>query len=1324
MLNKTSKSLFSRHYLTRRLPDHPEWREDPGPALAALRQLYAAQKDRLPLYNEDQTEEEFILPILRDVLGFAGAYTVEATARQQGRVQRPDYALFANAAQKKEADRHLGDERAFYARAAAVADAKYWQRPLSQKRADERDAWRNSNPSFQIVNYLAATGVDWGVLTNGRIWRLYSRQVSGTATEFYEVDLFDVLEPDPDQPGDPINAFKRWQLFFRRAAFAPDSQGRSFLERVRAGSAAYARVVGDQLKDRVFDQIFPLLAGGFVADMAWHGRDCQSETARRQIQEATLSLLYKLLFLLYGEARGLLPLDHRGYRRQSLTAMTQEIAGLLDRQEPLGETAGNFYHRLLALFVLIDRGDRGLGLPRYNGGLFHFDFREPANQERHEANYFLTRHAVGDRRLAQALDLLARLDGEAVDYAYLGVRHLGAIYEGLLEYRLVVDDAAAGIIHLENDKGERKATGSYYTPDYVVKYIVAQTLEPILETRWLQFDEQMARLAELRRQLADPRQIAHVKLLRGQLEKLELAARETLLDIKVCDPAMGSGHFLVEAVDYLTTNLIAILNDYPDDNPILTWLARIRREIVSVMAAQGIPVDEERLDDTQLLQRVIMKRCIYGVDLNRMAVELAKVSLWLHTFTVGAPLSFLDHHLRWGNSLAGSMARDADREMAQMGDGPQAAFTFMRGPFAGLLQAAGIMQEISLLSDATLDEVEQSESLFAQFDRQARPYKRLLDVYVARHFGVKRADEFLRLYGADALTLAAAELSPPYREVLTQSRQLFNEMRFFHWDLEFPEVFIDLARADWRENGGFDAVVGNPPYVRQEQMAAIKPFLTKAYQPVYKGTADLYVYFLYAGVRLLRLDGFLSYIVSNKWLRAGYGEGLRRFLAETVRIKEIVDFGHAPIFAEADTFPCILVLQKPQEDEADTAVDQTLICPFPRTALGQVGLDSYVAAHSYWVSSSRFGATPWSLERPEVDDLMQKITQAGIPLSEFSLNKPYRGILTGFNKAFLIDTTIRDRLVQSDPESAQIIKPYLRGQDIKRWSPHWADLWIILLKSSENFTWPWSNADDEAEAIFARTYPSIHEYFKTYEKRLRKRQDQGRFWWELRSCTYYDAFEKPTIIHTDITWRPQFALSVEPVYLLNTAYMWPTDDLYLLGVVNSPLLWSYMWRNAMHGKDEALRLIYSFVENLPIAQPTDKIRAAVETAVARLITLTQEHRAISEELLDWLRAEFGVDKPGQKLATFADLTVDTFMQEVKKRGGGNGRLTPTDVRVLQEHHTSYTATARQLTGEMNRLEQKVAGLVNKAYGLTAEEIAWLWQTAPPRMPIAPPQEIG
>jgi len=218
-----------------------------------------------------------------------------------------------------------------------------------------------------------------------------------------------------------------------------------------------------------------------------------------------------------------------------------------------------------------------------------------------------------------------------------------------------------------------------------------------------------------------------------------------------------------------------------------------------------------------------MKRCIYGVDLNPMAVELAKVSLWLHSFTVGAPLSFLDHHLRCGNSLIGTTARQAEADMAKPGTGGQ--LTFLTGPFAGLLRAAEIMRGISLLSDATFAEVEESERLFRQFDEAARPYKQLLDIYVARHFGVKLADEFLRLYGADALQAGPDTVGEPYATVIREARCLREEKRFFHWDLEFPEVFIDLERATWKENPGFDAVVGNPPYIDSEEMVRSQPDL-------------------------------------------------------------------------------------------------------------------------------------------------------------------------------------------------------------------------------------------------------------------------------------------------------------------------------------------------------------------------------------------------------------------------------------------------------------------------------------------------------------------
>ena len=273
----------------------------------------------------------------------------------------------------------------------------------------------------------------------------------------------------------------------------------------------------------------------------------ETEESLHEIYQASLSLLYKLLFLLYAEARGLLPVDNAGYREQSLTALAQWAADRRDRDVPLSTAthATSKYDALLALFHRIDQGDPSLGIPRYNGGLFN-----PENAD----NAFLEQHRLSDRAVACAVDILVRDAGQPVDYAYISVRNLGAIYEGLLENKLRITNSelreSSSVIHnsqfviqLVNDKGERKATGSYYTPDYIVEYIVQQTLEPILEARAETFAAGMARVADMRRALARTADPGKVRLLRRQLDAAERDAREAFLGIKVLDPAMGVGPF-------------------------------------------------------------------------------------------------------------------------------------------------------------------------------------------------------------------------------------------------------------------------------------------------------------------------------------------------------------------------------------------------------------------------------------------------------------------------------------------------------------------------------------------------------------------------------------------------------------------------------------------------------------------------------------------------------------------------------------------------------------------------------------------------------------
>jgi hypothetical protein len=363
---KPNKPLFSQHYLRFRIQELPEWQLDITSEFEQLNKLYVAKKAILPTLNESQTEEEFIKPVL-EILGFK--YITQVITRGKGRSQRPDYALFNNTETRDIAYTLQTNETAFYSQVLAIAEAKYWERQLSKVSAnDKRDIYKNENPSFQISSYLTGTNVDWGILTNGREWRLYYRLASSTATEFYPIDLVELLE---SKDVDKLEKFKYFWLFFRRAAFEKDSYNKNFLERVREGSTTYATQVGNELKKLVFEQIFPDLAGGFVADAARRGKTIQE----KQVYAATLSFLYKLLFLLYAEARNLLPIT-TAYRDYSLIKITQEIAESVDKQRTLSQTSTKIYKGILSLFEIVDRGDAALEVPRYNGGLFHFEFHQ------------------------------------------------------------------------------------------------------------------------------------------------------------------------------------------------------------------------------------------------------------------------------------------------------------------------------------------------------------------------------------------------------------------------------------------------------------------------------------------------------------------------------------------------------------------------------------------------------------------------------------------------------------------------------------------------------------------------------------------------------------------------------------------------------------------------------------------------------------------------------------------------------------------------------------------------------------------------------------
>ncbi|WP_228057654.1 DNA methyltransferase [Tychonema sp. LEGE 07203] len=547
--------------------------------------------------------------------------------------------------------------------------------------------------------------------------------------------------------------------------------------------------------------------------------------------------------------------------------------------------------------------------------------------------------------------------------------------------------------------------------------------------------------------------------------------------------------------------------------------------------------------------------------------------------------------------------------------------------------------------------------------------------------------------------------------------------RAFDWQAEFPQIFA---------GGGFDVVIGNPPYVRQELLSPIKPYLQANYES-YHGVADLYTYFYELGLKILKPGGVLSYIVTNKWLRSGYGEPLRKFFASQGLLEQIIDFGHAPIFEDADTFPCIVAVRKPNASlcisETETEIERgksdpnssAVVCPVPREELANINLAQYVQEHGYQISRDRFTATAWSLEPPAVDELMQKIKQVGVPLKDFAGGKPLYGIKTGFNEAFLIDEATKNSLAQADPKSAEIIKPYLRGKDIKRWSPEWENLWIILLKSSSDSVWPWSKAKDKAEEVFAQTFPSVYQYMKPMQEKLSKRSDKGRYWWELRSCAYYSTFEQPKIVYQEINTFPAYAVDFNGYFINNKVFFLPHFKLYTCGCLNSPIGWWIAHQLFPKMIGDAVTPRSDLIVDFPIAPPTDQIRAEVELTVSRLIEITKINQETHLDVLQWLEITYIIDKLGQKLEDFSALSFADFVAEIRKRMPKTKSSDPLGVaglKAVRETYNEYAPAIQSRKAEALRLEHRLSDLVNQAYGLTPEEIDLMWKTAPPRMPIA------
>lgn len=1383
-------ALFTTDWLKEGITATPQWQAlDDGRITQLWTQSRHLFDELLKRKNptEADTEQKLIYPLL-GLLGW-DHISVQQNLTVRGRKDVPDALLFPDADADATASRLEPWQR--FRHGSALVEAKRWGRPLDRQGNGDQGV-----PSTQIMHYLQRASIvtesrmPWGILTNGRHWRLYYQNALSVAEDFFEIDLGKVFglpgcTPELFDGGMTTeHAFRLFVLSFGREAFMPTEQGRSFHLIALEETKRWEERVRKDLAETVFSNVFPKLIAALP--LADPNRPVDIDTGyAEEVRSSALFLLYRLLFILYAEDRNLLPDETGPYSPYCLTRLRQEIEQLDNEGRKPLERSHAYWSRLETIFGAIAEGDDSLGIPPYNGGLF--DAAESP---------LLARIRLPDTVLAEVILALShrREDGRLryINYRDLSVQQLGSIYESILEYG-VEPDLEAHSVKPRADNQARHRSGSYYTPEPLVSLIIEKTVGPVVAEKRIAFEA------------------AHTNGLNGaELAKHDPAM--ALLSLRIVDPAMGSGHFLVSLVDWLSDKVLTAIGDAEEiagdgyASPLVQNIAGLREAILANAREHGWPIVEDQLEDRHIVRRMVLKRCIHGVDLNRMAVELAKVSLWLHSFTVGAPLSFLDHHLRCGNSVLGGWVRPTMDWLQARGS------LIANNHLAPLANVVRDMETIEGLTDTDLTEVHQSKQLFGTVAESSRPLNALLSLVKADELmGVlettaKRPREtsvFIRSEGdkriaampdktdkekaakakeieridraatraaeaerkfdrAEALKLvfegsfgdpsriasgdlaimdgdsgdgAQASLMPEVRpddrrrnladEIIGDALGHVAQQNFFNWEVAFPGVWAELSSN--ARTGGFDAVIGNPPYVRQEEISAIKPALAKSFS-TYAGTADLYVYFYEQGIKLLRPGGRMGYVVTNKWLKTGYAEELRRLFAEDVWIEFLADFGHAKhLFPDADVFPCVISVRKPLGEDVPEEFDLAVI---PRDEVPRDGLALAVDAATYRAARSDLTAEPWVLEPPDVAALLRKIRERGVPLSEYAGVSPLYGIKTGFNEAFLIDTPTRAQLVHDDPAAAEIIKPYLRGQDIGRWSPEWAGLWMIVMKSSSDHAWPWAAAatESEAEAIFARTYPSIHRRFKVLEsyveddkpKGLRHRQDQGRFWWELRPCAYYDQMDRPKIVYTEITWSNSFGIDDDGRYINNTAYFLPTTELWLPSVLNSPLTWWYSWRKAQHGKDEALRFMDAYIRPFPLAAPLTTDSSQLDGITTELLSARSIIRENDSSLADWLGQFWDFRSLPTALRQASLLDSDGFIAAVRAALPRRQSLTPTQLRQLRDAFAETAEPARTARSELLAHERALAAMVERAYGLTEEEIALMWRTAPPRMPLPPP----
>ncbi|EAJ9524085.1 class I SAM-dependent DNA methyltransferase [Campylobacter coli] len=765
--------------------------------------------------------------------------------------------------------------------------------------------------------------------------------------------------------------------------------------------------------------------------------------------------------------------------------------------------------------------------------------------------------------------------------------------------------------------------GSFYTPSFITSYMCKESITKVVLDKFnAQFDLDAKNISELR------------KSLRKEDKK---AQKELLNSIKICDPAVGSGHFLVSALNVMLS-IYDELNLFDEE-----FYLEVQNDEILITNRKGEFVEYKRphsdKDKAHLIQKElfytkkdIIENNLFGVDINPNSCEITKLRLWIELLKHSFYQSFedeayhdlktlpnIDINIKCGNSLISRFKPNDKFSNNNIKSQVEKYKNFVKD-YKNPNQTAYRRNKEELR--VKIKDIKAVFALELKNPSETKELQKNIDEHMNK-FGDFMLDNETLFEGLKGLSkegiLFKKELSldeqkkaiESFYKIKAQRAKIDYEMsgeefeNSFEWRFEFPEILDDDGNFQ-----GFDLIIGNPPYIRQEEIKELKPNLAKNYK-VYKGTSDIYTYFYELGFNILKSNGVLSFITSNKYTRAGYGEALREFLLKNVSILDYIDLNGIKVFDSATVDTSILSFEK-----LKSKVSSFRYLALDNENLKACGYSIDLCKDFKELSQKSLSKENFTFSDESTNSLKAKIERIGTPLKEWQGLNIYRGILTGYNEAFIISTEKRNEILENCKDEAEkertakLIRKMLRGRDIKRYSYEWAGLWVIFIP------WHFPNVEKpktmlENEQDLKEQYPSLYKHLLSHKERLSKRNKEEtgiRYEWyclQRWGANYYQEFEREKIGWQRITQEPSFILEKEYILLDSMAFMVANSKnelKYLLGFLNSNLIF-YYFKNIGHlYSDKGFLLSNQYVEKFPIP----KINSKNQNLADELINLADD----------------------------------------------------------------------------------------------------------------------